>query len=150
MTGKAASAAGLAISIGLGLTGLGLTACTQPPSNDQQLQDQAAKATEVAKKQSEEALAQARVAAANAERAVNDVAAGVKQGLHDNKPSAAIGRVDLNNASPVDLAALPGVSAVKAAQIVHHRPYASPHDLVEKGVMSDSQYARIAGQVTAQ
>ena len=58
-------------------------------------------------------LRRARVAAANAERAVNDVAAGVKQGL-DNKTRRAGGaRIDLNHASEADLASLPGISLVK-------------------------------------
>jgi len=61
--------------------GLGFLAACNPPASDQHLQEQAAQATETAKQQSAEALAQARVAAANAEKAVNDVAAGVKQGL---------------------------------------------------------------------
>ena len=71
----------LAVATILGMTVL--TACN-PPANDQHLQEQAAQATEQAKQGSKEALADARVAAKNAEQAVNDVAAGVKQGL-DNK-----------------------------------------------------------------
>ncbi len=67
----------LAVATILGMTVL--TACN-PPANDQHLQEQAAQATEQAKQGSKEALADARVAAKNAEQAVNDVAAGVKQG----------------------------------------------------------------------
>ena len=63
------------------IAGLAFLAACNPPASDQHLQEQAAQATETAKQQSKEALAQARVAAANAERAVNDVAAGVKAGL---------------------------------------------------------------------
>lgn len=121
-----------------------LGACS-PPASDQRLQEQAAQATENAKRQSAEALAQAKVAAANAERAVNDVAAGVKQGLNNKD---APGRVDLNDASEADLAALPGMSAAKAKQIVNHRPYTSTHDLVKSGVLSESQFDRIAAKVT--
>jgi DNA uptake protein ComE-like DNA-binding protein len=124
-----------------------LAACT-PPSNDQHLQDQAAKATEEAKQQSKEAVAQARVAAANAERAVDDVAAGVKQGLNTSTPTTN-GRVDLNSASTVDLAALPGISLIKAKQIVDHRPYASTHDLVKDGLVSEHEFAVLAPKITA-
>src|ERR1700749_550599 len=84
---------------GLGLAGAGLmllTACN-PPSNDQQLKEQAAQATEQAKQTAKDALAQTKVAAANAEQAVNDVAAGVKQGL-DTKSSPSDNLVDLNTA----------------------------------------------------
>lgn len=135
-------------AVGPVLLCMGLAAgCTNPPANDQQLQEQAAKATEAAKKQSAEALAQTRVAAANAEKAVNDVAAGVKQGL--NSPTPAIGKpVDLNHASATDLALLPGISVAKAAQIIHHRPYAAPHDLVSSGVLTEDQFDRIQSRVT--
>lgn len=130
------------------LTGLAfLTACN-PPASDQHLQEQAAQATESAKQQSKEALAQARVAAGNAERAVNDVAAGVKSGL-DNHGTPA-GRVDINSASTIGLASLPGISAEKASQIVQHRPYASTHDLVKSGLLTESQFEAIASSVTAQ
>ena len=124
-----------------------LTACN-PPASDQHLQEQAAQATEQAKQGSKEALADARVAAANAERAVNDVAAGVKQGL-DGKPTpGSSSRVDLNDASESDLSALPGISSSKARQIIHHRPYTSTHDLVKDGVLTESQFGQIAPQVT--
>src|ERR1700679_3888726 len=97
-----------------------LTACN-PPASDQHLQEQAAQATEQAKQGSKEALADARVAAANAERAVNDVAAGVKQGLDGKSTPGGSARVDLNDASETDLSALPGISSGKARQIIHHR-----------------------------
>jgi DNA uptake protein ComE-like DNA-binding protein len=128
--------------------GLGfLTACN-PPASDQHLQEQAAQATETAKQQSAEALAQARVAAANAEKAVDDVAAGVKQGLDNKEPPASNHRLDLNDASEADLASLPGISVGKAKQIIDHRPYTSSHDLVKSGVLSEDQFDAIAGRVT--
>ncbi len=75
-----------------------LTSCNNPPASDQHLQEQAAQATEQAKQQSKVALEDARIAAKNAEQTVNDVAAGVKQGLH-SKDAPAGGRIDLNDAS---------------------------------------------------
>jgi hypothetical protein len=124
-----------------------LTTACNPPSNDQQLKEQAAQATEQAKRDSREALAQAKVAAGNAEQAVNDVAAGVKQGL-DTKGGASGGRVDLNNASEADLVAVPGISVAKAKQIIRHRPYASTQDLVSSGVLTQTQYEEVAPKVT--
>jgi DNA uptake protein ComE-like DNA-binding protein len=124
-----------------------LTAC-QPPASDQRLQDQAAHATEVAKQQSAEALAQAKVAAGNAEKAVNDVAAGVKQGLDNKTAPAGAQRVDLNEGSTIDLAGLPGISLVKARQIIDHRPYTSTHDLVKSGILSERQFQDIASKIT--
>jgi DNA uptake protein ComE-like DNA-binding protein len=133
----------LAIAI---TSGLGFLAACNPPASDQHLQEQAAQATETAKQQSKVALAQAQVAAANAERAVNDVAAGVKQGMDSNNPPAAA--VDLNSASVVTLAGLPGISLVKAKQIADHRPYTSSHDLVSSGLLTEQQFDNIAPKVT--
>jgi len=122
-----------------------LTACN-PPANDQRLQEQAAQATEQAKQGSKQALADARVVAKNAEQAVNDVAAGVKQGI-DSK-GAPSPRVDLNSASGNDLTALPGISVHKAKEIIDYRPYASSHDLVKEGLLTEAQYEEIAPKVT--
>ena len=133
----------LALTAILGMTVL--TACN-PPANDQHLQEQAAQATEQAKQGSKEALADARVAAKNAEQAVNDVAAGVRQGI-DSK-SAPSDRLDLNSASGADLTALPGISVHKAKEIVDHRPYASSHDLVKDGLLTEAQFEEIAPKVT--
>jgi DNA uptake protein ComE-like DNA-binding protein len=129
------------------VVGLTLLAACNPPSNDQQLKEQAAQATEQAKQGSKEALAQAKVAAANAEQAVNDVAAGVKQGL-DNKTPASDDRVNLNSASEADLSSLPGISVGKAKQIIRHRPYATTHGLVRAGILTEDQFEEIAPKVT--
>lgn len=139
----------LVLSAGIGLSLL--SACTQTPPSDQQVREQAQQATEKAKQESKEALADARVAAANAEQKVNDVAAGVRQGLKNNTPNKpdAGSRTDLNTASASDLAALPGISEQKARQIIRHRPYASPHALVDRGLLTEDQYAAIAPDVTA-
>jgi DNA uptake protein ComE-like DNA-binding protein len=128
--------------------GLALIAACNPPASDQHLQEQAAQATEQAKQGSKVALADARVAAKNAEQAVNDVAAGVKQGLDNKNAPAGTGRLDLNSASQADLAALPGISVARARQIIDHRPYTSSHDLVKSGVLTESQFEQIAPQVT--
>jgi DNA uptake protein ComE-like DNA-binding protein len=125
-----------------------LASCNNPPPSDQHLQEQAAQATEVAKQESKEALAQARVAAANAERAVDDVAAGVKQGLDSKTPAEGTRRVDLNDASEADLVSLPGISAGKARQIIEHRPYASTRDLVKDGLLTEHQFAEVAPKIT--
>jgi DNA uptake protein ComE-like DNA-binding protein len=133
----------LAVATILGMTAL--IACT-PPSDDQRLKEQAAQATEQAKQGSKEALADARVAAKNAEQAVNDVAAGVKQGLDSKSTPSA--RVDLNSASGADLTALPGISVRKAREIIDHRPYTSSHDLVKDGLLTEAQFEEIAPKVT--
>lgn len=138
--------AALAITIGLAW----VAGCNRngTPQSDQQLQDNAAKTTEQVKAGAQQAAADAKVAAANAERKVNDVAAGVKEGLHaDGKPSA--GSVDINSASADQLETLPGISAARAQRIVDNRPYTSPHDLVSKGVVSEAEYSRVSGRIVA-
>ncbi len=136
-----------------------LAGCNTTPQSrqqeDQQLKDQAAKTTADVKAGAKVAAANAKVAAANAERKLGDIASGVKQGLHsdtaDNgKPSAAHQRVDLNSATAVEIAALPGISGSKAQDIVDGRPYARPHDLVKKGLLSEHQYQRVASQIAAE
>ena len=112
------------------------------PESDRQIQQQAQQATEKAKVDAQKAAAQARIAAAEAERQAHDVAVGVRAGLHSGK-----GAVDLNTASSADLETLPGVTAATARRIEAHRPYDTTHDLVKKGVVSEDEYERIAGDV---
>ena len=121
-----------------------LAGCDNSRPTDQQVQQQAAQATATAKEGAKQAVAATQVAAAEAERGLNDVAAGVKQGMHENAPP-----VDLNNASQVRLATLPGISLSKAGDIVNGRPYSSPRQLVSRGLLTSDQYAKIATQVTA-
>ena len=139
---------GVIFAVSTSLSLVLLAACNNPPASDQQLQQQAAQATEKAKQQSAEALAQARVAAANAERTVDDVAAGVKQGLNGKGTPASGDRLDLNDASQADLSSLPGISDGKARQIVRHRPYSSTHDLVKQGLLTEDQFDAISAKVT--
>jgi DNA uptake protein ComE-like DNA-binding protein len=144
----------------LGLAALALTLClvwlagcntSNTPQSDQQLKQDAAKTTEQVKQGAQQAAADAKVAAANAERKVDDIAAGVKQGMNSNaKPQPGVtGTVDINSASVADLESLPGISAPRANRIIDNRPYSSPHDLVSKGVVSEAEYSRISGRVVA-
>ena len=135
---------------------LGGSGCNNPPKSDQQLKDQAAQTTQEVKQDAQQAAANAKVAAAKAERKVDDIAAGVKEGLDNGKPGsgkAAPGTpaaVDINSASVDRLSSLPGISPARARRIVDGRPYASPHDLVDKGLMSEGEYRRISGSIVAQ
>jgi DNA uptake protein ComE-like DNA-binding protein len=134
----------LVATLGLCAALLWVASCNANGSreSDRQIQQQAQQATERAKEAANKAAAEARVAAANAEHEANDVAAGVKAGLHNGK-----GSVDLNSASRADLETLPGVTTTTARRIEDNRPYDTPHDLVRKGVVSQAEYERIAGDV---
>lgn len=114
--------------------------------SDRQIQQQAQRATEQAKRDAQKAAAQAKVAAANATREANDVAKGVRAGIHNKNGDRA---VDVNTASRSDLETLPGVTPATARRITHNRPYSSPHDLVRKQVISQNEYNRIADDIVA-
>lgn len=130
--------------------GIVLVACNGSPRNvsNEQLQQQSAKVTEQAKQQSKEALQDARIAAANAEQKVNAIAAGVREGVKDKAPANS--RIDLNSASQDDLAGLPGISEAQARQIIRHRPYTSTHQLVDRGILSDTQFDAISSDIKAE
>ena len=70
------------------------------------------------------------------------VAQGVKEGLSTKRT------VDLNKASKDDLASLPGVTPHQADRIIAERPYASPHQLVTRSILSQDQYNQIQDRVT--
>jgi DNA uptake protein ComE-like DNA-binding protein len=141
------------IALALTLCVVWLAGCNNAPQSDQQLQQKAAKTTEQVKAGAQQAAADAKVAAANAERKVDDIAAGVKEGIHsDTKPSPganAAGTVDINAASANQLESLPGIGGTRAQRIIDNRPYSSPHDLVSKGIVSEAEYGRISGRIVA-
>ena len=139
----------IAATMGLCVALLWMVSCSPRQESDQQLRQQAQQATERAKVAAQKAAADARIAAANAERDANDVAQGVKAGLH-NGQGAGGGTVDVNSASRASLESLPGVTPAVARRIANNRPYSSPHDMVRKGAITQAEYDRIAGNVTAQ
>ena len=80
---------------------------------------------------------------------VNAVAQGVKDGIKSNKNGASGDLVDINSASTVTIALLPGISISKAHDIVKGRPYRNPRALVHRGILTQEQFERIADKVTA-
>lgn len=131
-----------------------LASCTSAPhtESDQQLRQKSAQATQQLKQQSKEALADARVAAAKAEGKVNAIAAGVKDGMRDrgsNGVSGASAPVNINTAPVSELDSLPGISKAKARQIVAHRPYSGTHQLVDRGLLTQSQYHAVSARISA-
>ena len=134
----------LAATVGLCAALLWMASCAG--KSDRQIQQQAQQATERARAEADKAAAEARVAAANATREANDVAAGVRAGLHNGNGARA---VNVNSATRADLETLPGITPVAARRIAENRPYSTPYDLVRKRVLSQSEYNRIAGDVVA-
>ena len=112
--------------------------------SDQQIQQQAQQATERARTEADKAAVQARIAAREAARDAKDVAVGVRAGLRNKKGEPLI---NINSATRADLATLPGVTSATARRIAEHRPYSEPRDLVRRGVVSQSEFDRIADRV---
>jgi DNA uptake protein ComE-like DNA-binding protein len=69
------------------------------------------------------------------------VAQGVKEGLSNKKA------VDLNKASKDELASLPGITPHQADRIIAERPYASPHQLVTRNILSEDEYSQVHDRV---
>jgi len=69
------------------------------------------------------------------------VAQGVREGLTRDHG------VDINTATPEQLAKLPGVNDETARRIVANRPYSSPQDLLRKHVLSRRQYDQLASRI---
>jgi DNA uptake protein ComE-like DNA-binding protein len=133
-----------------GVLAVGLPGCYSSTSqNDQQIRQKSADATRDVQKGAKQLSADAKVAAANAVNGVNAVAQGVKDGVNSGKNSASGDLVDINSASTVTIALLPGISISKAHDIVQGRPYRSPRALVHRGLLTQEQFDHIADKITA-
>ena len=57
--------------------------------------------------------------------------------------------MDINSASPKELATLPGIGDARATAIVKGRPYKGKDDLVQKKILTQSVYDGIKDQIIA-
>jgi helix-hairpin-helix protein len=80
--------------------------------------------------------------------ATKDAKAVVK-GVEDALKNKSSDSVDINEATPDQLRALPGITAVQAHRIVAGRPYTSTDQLVKRRIVSKAEYDKISGQVVA-
>jgi DNA uptake protein ComE-like DNA-binding protein len=112
---------------------------------DEKTRDEVARATERAKPVIEEAGRKLGAAAHEAARQANAAAQGAREGW-EHGPHAL---VDLNSASEGDLLTLPGISRTDASKIIAGRPYRDKHDLLQRGIVSASDYEKIRDRVTA-
>ena len=137
----------------LGCMTLVLTACDtrQTHQDNREIRQQTADATRDVKQGAKELAGDTKVAAANAVNGVNAIAQGVKQGVGgDGKSSSdSSDLVDINSATTASIALLPGISLSKAHDIVKGRPYDDAHALVSRDLLTQAQYDRIAGWITA-
>ena len=62
-------------------------------------------------------------------------------------PAPAPASIDLNSASLRKVERLPGITPSMAQKIVDGRPYADPHDLVDRGILTERELERISDRV---
>jgi competence protein ComEA len=56
--------------------------------------------------------------------------------------------IDLNTASRRKLEALPGVTPSMAKRIAAGRPYKEPHELVDRGILTEREFNRVEDWIT--
>jgi len=140
----------LAVVVVAGIAGCGLVQSDnksdeQKRNDEQKTRDEVAKATERAKPELQKAGQELKEAANTAAGQAKAAAQGLKEGWERGRPE----KLDLNSANETELAALPGVTRRNARKIIAGRPYRVPHELVEKGILSDEQYEQIRDDVSA-
>lgn len=140
----------LAMVLVAGAAGCGLVQSdnqteAQKRENERKTRDEVAKATEKAKPELQRAGRELKEAA----KAAVEQAHAAVQGVQEGWERGSSHKVDLNSANESELAALPGIARREARKIVAARPYHAPHELVEKEIVSEAQYAGIRDEVAA-
>ena len=105
----------------------GCSACSTQQSNPEQVRQATANATSELKNDTKA------------------VAQGIRDGLKRPSPDHPL---DLNTATESQLTTLPGISNDTAARIVANRPYRSAHDLIDRRLVTPTEYSQIAGSIT--
>lgn len=113
-------------------------------SSEERTRDEVAKATERAKPALEDAGRKIGKAAAEAADQAQAAAEGVREGWSRGKTHL----VNVNDASESQLVELPGIGHRDARRIMEGRPYKDRHELVTRGMISETEYGRIRDRVT--
>jgi DNA uptake protein ComE-like DNA-binding protein len=115
----------------------------QKRESEQKTRDEVAKATERAKPELQKAGRELKEAAKTAAEQAQAAAQGVKEGWERSGQRS----IDVNSASESELTDLPGITRRDARKVIAGRPYHTPHDLVDKGVLSKEQYSQIRDRI---
>jgi len=113
-------------------------------AREEKTRDEVARATERAKPVLEDAGRKIGKAAAEAADEAQAAAEGVRQGWENGRHP-----VNVNTASESELSGLPGISVRDARKIVAGRPYEDKHDLVVKGVITETAYQKIRDRISS-
>ena len=115
----------------------------QKRESEQKTRDEVAKATERAKPELQKAGRELKEAAKTAAEQAHAAAQGVKDGWERGGKRS----INLNSASESELTELPGITRRDARKIIAGRPYDSPHELVDKGVLSEERYSQVRDRI---
>ncbi|MFZ1007904.1 MAG: helix-hairpin-helix domain-containing protein [Candidatus Sulfotelmatobacter sp.] len=101
------------------------TACSGKQDNPDEIRERTAQATETVR------------------RDTKAVVEGVKEGMRSDKA------ININKASREDLLTLPGITEHEADRIIAGRPFDDAHDLVNRHIVSQTEYDKINDRVIA-
>jgi DNA uptake protein ComE-like DNA-binding protein len=91
-----------------------------------------------------------RARAAQAQNAGSAPSAGTAQPQTvAQKIAASQQLLDINTATPDQLAALPGMGAAYAARVIAGRPYTAKNQLATRGILPKDEYERIRDRIIA-
>jgi DNA uptake protein ComE-like DNA-binding protein len=122
-----------------------LAGCSTKPEDTQKTRQEAADVAAQLKQDTKQAATELKQGAHEARKQGTAIAQGVREGWsRDNSKKI----VNVNSASEADLLTLPGFTRHKAIDVIENRPYRTPHDLVSKGILSETDYSRVASRIS--
>ena len=114
-------------------------------SEDQQIREKVAEATQKAKEGSKVVAQKAGQAAEDLAHKAEVVKQGVKEGWNGDSGQP----VNINSASATELQQLPGISQEDAQEIIRGRPYTNVNELLDKKIISKPEFQAIQSKITA-
>jgi len=103
---------------------LTFSACSSKQDNPDEIRERTAQATETVR------------------RDTKAVVEGVKEGMRSDSKA-----ININKASREDLLTLPGITEHEADRIIAGRPFDDAHDLVNRHIVSQTEYDKIGDRV---